>query len=138
VLIAYLTVDEVNQELARGLTAACGIRLEVLWPRDGAPDGRFAAVVYDLDSLPPGGREAVLAALTAEPLPRPVVVHSYGLEDAQAEALRGNGVALYRQLGPEVFGQAAEAARVAEARRRPVPTEAEAGPGEALAWEPAC
>jgi hypothetical protein len=109
----------------------------VLWPRDGAPDGRFAAVVYDLDSLPPGGREAVLAELTAGPLPRPVVVHSYGLEDAQAEALRGNGVALYRQPGLEVFSQAAEAARVAEALRRPAPAAPEAGPAKGLGWEPA-
>jgi hypothetical protein len=52
-LIGYRTIDEVNEDTARQLAQACGVRLYPLWPREAPPDGGFDAVLYDRDCLPP-------------------------------------------------------------------------------------
>src|SRR5262245_24695315 len=100
--IAYLSIDEVNQDLATRLCEGRGDSLEVLEARDPPPDGRFDAVVYDLDCLSATDRQRLLSALTDAPCPRPVAVHGYGLEDGQANALRRNRVAVYRRLDPQL------------------------------------
>jgi hypothetical protein len=102
-LIAYLSIDEVNQDLAARLCEAGGTRLEVVEPRDPPPDRRFDGVVYDLDCLAPEDRRRLVGELSAAPPPWPVAVHGYHLEDGQAAALRRNGVAIHRQLGRPVF-----------------------------------
>ena len=96
--IAYLTTDEVNQDLAVRLAGAQGVRLEVLWPRDEPPDGHFDAVVYDLDCLPPCLRQEILSSLASAAAPWPVAVHSYALAGEQVKELRGRGVAVHRRL----------------------------------------
>jgi hypothetical protein len=100
--IAYLSTDEVNPRLAGRMAAACGETLHFLSPRDPPPDGRFDAVRYDLKSMPPACREAILASALARPPTRPVAVHSYNL-DTRADALRDKGVVLTRRLGPVVL-----------------------------------
>jgi hypothetical protein len=100
---AYLTLDEVNQDLAQRLAAAAGVRLEVLSLRDAAPAGQFEAVLYDLDFLPPDCREALLADLRAQRWIEPVAVHSYQLSPRQIVALRRSGVIVARRLGRKVF-----------------------------------
>jgi hypothetical protein len=52
-LIAYLTTDEVNLDLADRLATECGAILYPLSFRDGPPNGAFEAVLCDWDSLPP-------------------------------------------------------------------------------------
>ena len=69
--IAYLTTDEVNQELALRLAAGQEAQLEVIWPRDEPPDGRFDAVIYDLDCLPPPLRQQLLTDLAGGRAPPP-------------------------------------------------------------------
>jgi hypothetical protein len=101
--IAYLTIDEVNIDLAFRMAAQCGASLCVLSPRDGAPDGKFDGILYDLDYWPMDWQAKVLASLLEEISPTPVAVHSYNLRAEQVDALRQKGVAVYRCLEPEAF-----------------------------------
>jgi hypothetical protein len=101
--IAYLTTDEVNEQLAVDLADEYGASLHVLSPRDPAPDGEFDGVLYDLDHLPPSQRQKLLSALLAgSPLDR-VAVHSYSLEECQIDTLRAHGVDVHRRLEGAVF-----------------------------------
>jgi hypothetical protein len=102
-LFAYLTLDEVCQDLAQRLAGAHGVELDVLSFRDAAPNGQFDAVLHDLDSLPADRREAILSDLLAGPAPGPVAVHSYNLRGSQIKALRTRGVLVTRRLNPQVF-----------------------------------
>ena len=109
--IAYLTTDEVNQELALQLAADQEIRLEVIWPRDEPPDGCFDAVIYDLDCLSPPQRRQLLTDLAAGRAPRPAAVHSYALEGEQIKALLGRGVIVRPRLRATLFRRLAAAVR---------------------------
>jgi hypothetical protein len=100
--IAYLSTDEVNRHLAGRMAAACRATLHPLSPKDPPPDGRFDAVLYDLDSMPPACREEIVASTLAGPPTRPMEVHSYNL-DMRADALRDKGVVVTRRLGPGVL-----------------------------------
>jgi hypothetical protein len=115
--IAYLTTDEVNRHLAEGMAAACGLTLCPLAPKDPPAGGEFDAVLYDWDYLPARQRHEVLAALLAGRRPRAVALHSYNLEDAQAEALRRHTVGVYRRLEPRAFRFLRRAVRAVRAAR---------------------
>jgi hypothetical protein len=115
--IGYRTIDEVNEDTARRLARACGVRLYPLWPRESPPDGGFDAVLYDWDCLPQSERQELLAELLASPRPRAVALHGYNLEDGQAEALRRHSVAVYRRLHPRVFRFLRRAVRAVRAGR---------------------
>jgi hypothetical protein len=117
-LIGYWTIDEVNEDTARRMARACGVRLYPLWPRESPPAGGFDAVLYDWDCLPQPERQELLAELLAGPRPRAVAVHGYNLEGARAESLRRHTVAVFRRLHPRVFRflrRAVRAARAADA-----------------------
>jgi hypothetical protein len=103
VLIAYLTTDAVNQDLAQRLAAAHAA--EVLLPRLGEPLSADSvdAIAYDLDFLPREQRRGVLSVLSAGRAPYPVAVHSYCLEAGQRRALRKTGVLVTRRLGRRMF-----------------------------------
>jgi hypothetical protein len=102
-LCAYLSLDEVNQDLAARSADEAGVELDALTFRDAAPAGQFDAVVYDLDSLPPAYRRALLADLGAGQLVEPVAVHSYNLSAGQVRALRRRGVIVGRRLRSRLF-----------------------------------
>jgi hypothetical protein len=103
VLIAYLTTDEVNEDLATRMTHDCGVGLVVLSPKDPSPDSQFDAVIYDLDYVPPSLRDELLAKLMCGPSSFPVAVHSYNLTDDQIKSLLQTGVSVYRRLEPALF-----------------------------------
>jgi hypothetical protein len=103
VRIAYLTTDVVNQDWATRLADCAGTTLENLWPKEAAPDGRFEAVLYDWDSLPPDHQQEILAVLLSCPPPRPVALHSYNLGEPEAKAIRQRGVAIFRRLELRIF-----------------------------------
>jgi hypothetical protein len=109
--IAYLTTDEVNLELASRLAADQQAQLEVIWPRDEPPDGRFDAVLYDLDCLPPPLRRQLLTNLAAGRAPRTAAVHSYALEGEPIKALLGQGVIVRRRLRATLFRRLSAAVR---------------------------
>ena len=102
-LVAYLTVDEVNQEVAASLAERCNLTLHPLSLRDWPRDGHFDAVMYDLDSFPAQERDEVLAQLLSSLPLYPVAVHSYNLDDGQVNRLRHNGIAVHRRLEKAVF-----------------------------------
>lgn len=103
--VAYVTTDEVNERLAMQMAANCGTTLDAFSPKDPPPDGEYAAVLYDLDYLPPAPGRNVLGELLAQPPGRPVAVHSYRLGQRQAAALRRHGCAVYPRLEMSVFRQ---------------------------------
>ena len=109
--IAYLTTDEVNQELALRWAAGQEAQLEVIWPRDEPPDGRFDAVIYDLDCLPPPLRQQLLTDLAGGGALWPAAVHSYALEGEQIKALLGRGVIVRRRLKATLFRRLSAAVR---------------------------
>jgi hypothetical protein len=102
-LVAYLTTDEVNQDLAIRLASDCGITLWPLSTRDAPPNGAFNAVVYDWDYWPPEKRRELLAMWLAVPVLGCVAVHSYHLEEQEIEALARKGILVFHRLGPKVF-----------------------------------
>jgi hypothetical protein len=109
-LCGYLSLDEVNQDLAATLAAEAGIELDLLSPADTTCDGRLEAVLYDLDSLPEGERRTVLADLVGGCRTRAVAVHTYHLRARQARALRRRGVIVIRRLRAETFARLRAAA----------------------------
>jgi hypothetical protein len=117
--IAYLTTDEVNQNLALELAQRHGLTLCPQEPRDVAPCGSFDAVLYDWDFWPADRKEDVLAGLLAGPVAQPVALHSYHVDREQAEALRQRGVLVWRVLDTSLFAalrQAVRGTRVAAAQ----------------------
>jgi hypothetical protein len=109
-ILAYLSHDEVNLDLARRLADAAGVLLRPVSVRDAAPANWCDAILYDLDCLPPPDREATLKALLAGPLTCPVGVHSYRLEWPEVQALRARGVAVSRRLHEGVVANLVRAA----------------------------
>ncbi len=101
--IAYLTTDEVNQELAVQFAEDCGATLYALSLCDPIPNGEFDALLYDWDCLSKEQQQEILSQLFSESSPHWVGLHSYNLDDELVEALTQKGVAVFHCLAPEVF-----------------------------------
>jgi hypothetical protein len=103
-LVAYLTTDAINQDRAFQLAESCGLLLLPLEPRDGLLEGEFDGIVYDLDHLAlllhPG---QILPNLALGNALICTAVHTYNLDGHEADALRRLGIAVYRELQPELF-----------------------------------
>ena len=126
-LIAYLTTDEVNQAVAAQMAEECEAAHYPLWQRDRPPEGRFDAVLYDLDYLSPPQRQEVLRGLLGSPPPYPVAVHSYHLDEDEVRGLLQNRVAVGRRLDLGLFtalrqavGSVRAALRHSQRSREPV------------------
>src|SRR5262245_19099624 len=91
--IAYLGMDEVNQELVRRWAARLGAGVTAVSLADAAALAPDVAAVLDLDYLPEPWRNR-WPALAAG---RPALAHGYNLPDAEAVALRRAGVTLVRR-----------------------------------------
>jgi hypothetical protein len=102
-MIAFCSLDPVNEHLALELAESFDDTLCPLYPKDGPPDGLFDAVIYDLDHWPADCRRGLLAGLCQEPPPCPVAVCSYNLDEGEIKALNVRGVAVFTRLGPDVF-----------------------------------
>lgn len=101
--VAYVTTDEVNEELAARMAEHSGATLDSFAPKDSPPNGEYAAVLYDLDYLPRDPGRDFLKELLSRPLGRPVAVHGYRISNRLAADLRRNGCAVYSRLEPQVF-----------------------------------
>jgi hypothetical protein len=106
--IAYLTLDEVNSDLAARCAAAADIELESFALCE-APEP-FDAVVYDLDFLPADYRAGLLAASTTARSSALIAVHAYNLTSGQRRRLRRRGVVVARRLSLALFARLAAAA----------------------------
>jgi hypothetical protein len=101
-LIAYISADEVNRDLAARIGASSGAQVEFLGHEGPAQEGRFDVVLYDLESLTRAQREMIVAKLLERPSSRPVAVHFYNFE-GRAEQLRERGVICSRKLTPSLL-----------------------------------
>jgi len=111
VFIAYVSPDEVHQELAAELAGERGVTLASFASSAEMPLVPYPAVIYDVDYLTLEDRRRVLDELTGTPLTQVAAVHSYNLNAGQQKALRRNGVAVHRRLRPAWFGRLARKAR---------------------------
>jgi hypothetical protein len=106
-----LSHDEVNQDLALGLGAACGLVVQARFLKEGLPDGDCRALVVDLDSVAPGrlALQRLIKELSGRPHLYPVAAFGYSLEDDQIRDLQGAGVLIFQHcLGPAVFAAIAD------------------------------
>ena len=109
--IVYLTLDEVNRDLAARYATVAEVQLELLELRDDlAP---CDAVLYDLDFLPPDYRDRLLAEKTIVRSDAPIAVHGYNLTAGQRGKLRRRGVIVARRLCVALFARLAEVGRLA-------------------------
>src|SRR4029077_15485863 len=95
--IAYLTTDEVNENLALEMSERQGVTFCPHIPKNPPPDDTFDAVLFDWDHWPSEHRAKFLAGLRDSLPARPVAVHGYGLEDGLRAALRARGVIVGRR-----------------------------------------
>ncbi len=109
--IAYMSTDEVNQALAAGLAANYGTVVCSQHPKDPPPDGRFDAVLYNLDDVPRDQRPALLAGFRRGKPDHPTAVHGYDIIDEQARTLKRNGVPAARRLHSALLRSLFTAAR---------------------------
>jgi hypothetical protein len=98
VSIAYMSLDEVNQDLALEIADGCGERLATLASSAEVLPGECDAIVYDLDHLCASDRRLILEQLMLGPTERLAAVHSYHLPPRAVRSLRRNGVIVERRL----------------------------------------
>jgi hypothetical protein len=99
--LAYVTHDSVNESFAAGRLEGRDTTFSPLTLRDPVAGGDFDRILLDWDFLDPEGRETLLARLLAGAEPGTVGLHSYGLGEEDAAALRGKGVAVFERLDPD-------------------------------------
>jgi len=100
-VIAYQSMDEVNQHAFRRVAKAFGVEHQIVDNRDVLSDGG-AGLVIDLDSWPFEDRQRIVAALLDKPDASAVCIHSYDLNGPFARRLRRRGVRVFRRLGPAI------------------------------------
>ena len=106
---AYLTRDEVNQDLALTFASEHTVELDV-YAQGVALDGQeYDAVLFDFDSFPAEEREANLVTLSLKN--KPVAVHSYNLDKRQNRDLRRVGAVTAKCVRAELFGRLVAAIR---------------------------
>jgi hypothetical protein len=126
--IAYMSTDEVNQELATQMAAKSGATVCGLLPQGPPPGGLFDAVLYNLDDMPKAQRSALVARLRRGEVDHPTAVHGYDITEEQAGTLCQCGVVAARHLNVGLFRNLLE-----EARRRRKAAIADSEPSD-LTW----
>jgi hypothetical protein len=101
--VAFLSLDPVHEEYAREMAATAGIDLDVRFPKEPFRLGECAAVICDLDFWPREGQDRWLSELRTNRPSCRVAVFSYRMNERRAAALRRQGIAVFRGLGPELF-----------------------------------
>jgi hypothetical protein len=109
--IAYITTEEVNQNLAAGMAGKCGAYVCARLPLVPLPDGQFDAVLYDLDDLQKHKRGEFVALILSSPSNLPRAIHGYAITDEQAKALRHHGVAVVQRLRASLIRSLCKAAQ---------------------------
>jgi hypothetical protein len=99
-VVAYLSLDEVNHDIAARAADESGATVDALTSLAEVPDAPYDAVIYDLDYVADHDRQQILNELTRGPSHRLAAVHSYNLGPSQKRALRRNGVLVQRRLHP--------------------------------------
>jgi hypothetical protein len=108
--IGYLTLDEVNLNLARQLAARLHVKLERLSFCEDSPVDCNARL-YEVDYLAPGDRQRLFARLKESSRDMPVAVHGFHLRKREVRSLRTAGIAVFRRLEARVFRYLVRVAR---------------------------
>jgi hypothetical protein len=101
--IAYVSTDEVSQDLATRIAAKFGVGVCKRLPKDPTTNDQCDAVLYNLDDVPRTERSALIEGFRRGKLDRPTAVHGYDITDEQARTLSRNGVANARRLHSELL-----------------------------------
>src|SRR5262249_37109816 len=109
--IGYLTLDEVNENLARRLAARFRVQLERLSFCDDSAEQHYDARLYEVDYLTPGDRQRLFARMINRSVDTPVAMHGFHLSRRDVRSLRAAGIAVFRRLKPKVFRRLLEAVR---------------------------
>jgi hypothetical protein len=99
---AYISTDEVNQNLAVQIADEYHIAVCPVSYVDARQHDRFDALLYDWDSLSWLRRNEICVASLASGL-CPVGVHGFSFDNERAETLHQDGIAVFRRLDANVF-----------------------------------
>jgi hypothetical protein len=105
VFIAYISLDEVNQDLAARTAEKYGAYLDGFASLADMPPLSCDVVIYDFDFLPSDERRRAFEELTSGRASGLTVVHSYNLNPREKKALRRHGVVVRRRLAPGWLGR---------------------------------
>ena len=94
--IAHITLDEVNRALVRSWTKGAGLWVPRPTGAKALQVAAGAAVVLDLDHLPPDVRAGWVRRVVTGAVGGPVLVHGHNMSDAEAEAFRRSGARVCR------------------------------------------
>jgi hypothetical protein len=109
--IGYLTLDEVNENLARELAARFHVQLERLSFCNDSTEAFCDARLYEVDYLAPGDRQRLFASLINRSQDTPVAVHGFHLRGREIRSLRAAGIKVFRRLETKVFRRLVDAVR---------------------------
>jgi hypothetical protein len=101
--IAYINTDEVNQAVAAQMAGKFGAVVCDLHPKDPPPNGKYDAVLHNLDDVPRHRRRDVLAEILRGLSTCPTAIHCYDLSEDLAASLRQHGVSVAQRLHLDLF-----------------------------------
>jgi hypothetical protein len=102
-LVAYVSIDEVHQDVAFQLAKQEGVALHPQQDSGLVTDRGSDAIIYDLDFLPLESRHQILAKLEGRRSSIPVAVHGFNLDVNHKRSMRRNGVVCSPRLDAHLF-----------------------------------
>jgi hypothetical protein len=109
--IGYLTLDELNESLAKQLAAEFHLVLLRLSFREDSPIDQCDALLYELDYLASEDQQKLISTLVVSTSQIPVAVHGLNMQRRDIKALHSKGIAVFRRLGAGVFRHLRRAVR---------------------------
>jgi hypothetical protein len=98
VFVAYVSLDEVNQDLLSRMADRCGVFSQCFGSLSDLEHVPCDAAIYDFDYLCAEEHRRIFEKLTSAPVDGLAAVHGYNLLPRQKRALRQNGVVVRRRL----------------------------------------
>src|SRR5579864_8443584 len=109
--IAYIAADEVNAALAAEMSESLGASVTVFHPEESISHSWYDAALFDLDSVAPERRSALLKEVRSARRTCPSAVHGYSLTEDEAGEFARGGVAVAQRLDPGLLRTLCSAAR---------------------------
>ena len=100
--IAYVNTDQVNQAEAMKMAKKYGAVVYGLRPKDPSPEGRYDAILYNLDDVLRHERSRIIEGILERPSSCPKAVHGYDVSEDEINLFRLHGVAVAQRLQPEL------------------------------------
>ncbi len=105
--VAYLSVDEVNIEVAKEIALELGITIDSWFPKEGAPGPEFDAILVDLDSWVDTfhARERSIQQWLTMLWTHPVGLHSHDIDHLNVEQALVDGLVAGANLDREILAR---------------------------------